>query len=474
MSDSDFDSLYDSKYNFAAFNYESFSQSFYSMIVGVSTTSFPLAMVKAYKSSRFAAIYYIVNSFTLNIIMLNLILATFYFYYQSFYTESVKKVNGRTGLLRIMSHFKGKIIEDKQLRYIIEQYYEDSEIRFEDLNKEYFRQPGGLKSSGIDSYSILISLQGNYLYQMTKGILNIVIVGLTMNAIDIFHSTQQKKNTLVLQVQVGLIFLSMMEQSIGIVVRGFRRTFKEFLLTLDICVTLIALLIGLIFVSFDSLPLLLSYNQTSNLFKIYALATICKTLSVIMFLRVIREIRIVLDVLINSAIFLLDVIGMMGIVMLLFSSVGITMFGGVMNSKAIASYETIMGAGEGFDKGLEYLNFNDYFNALMTLFSVILAGWQDTLRMLCFANPNRSMNHNYFFVCFFICANLFLLNVLIGFIIDNIVAYLSEDITHEHSKMTVVDRIVTAIKPMISIFSPANKRAKRDTDISGIILVGEK
>ncbi len=444
------------------------------MIVGVSTTSFPLAMVKAYSFSRPAALYYILNSFTLNIIMLNLILATFYFYYQSFYTESVKKVNGRRGLLKILSHFKGKIIEDKQLRYIVEQYFEDHDIRFEDLNKEYFKAPGGLKSSGIDSYSILISLQTNYIYQMAKGLLNIVIVGLTMNAIDIFHSTQKTKSTFILKLQVGLIFLSMMEQSIGIVVRGFRRTFKEFLFTFDICITLIALLIGMIFISFDSLPLLLSYKRTSDLFKIYALATICKTLSVVMFLRVIREIRIVLDVLINSAIFLLDVIGMMGIVMLLFSSVGITMFGGVMNSKAIENYENIMGKGEGFDKGLEFLNFNDYFNALMTLFSVILAGWQDNLRMLCFANPNRSMNHNYFFVCFFICANLFLLNVLIGFIIDNIVAYLSEDITHEHSKMTVVDRIVNAIKPMVSIFGPTGKKGRRETDVSGIILVGEK
>lgn len=37
------------------------------------------------------------------------------------------------------------------------------------------------------------------------------------------------------------------------------------------------------------------------------------------------------------------------------------------------------------------------------------------------------MAHNYFFVAFFLIANLFLQNVLIGFIIDNIVAFLSEN-----------------------------------------------
>jgi hypothetical protein len=41
------------------------------------------------------------------------------------------------------------------------------------------------------------------------------------------------------------------------------------------------------------------------------------------------------------------------------------------------------------------------------------------------------MIHNYYFVFFFVIANMFLLNVLIGFIIDNIVAYLSEEITDE-------------------------------------------
>ena len=45
--------------------------------------------------------------------------------------------------------------------------------------------------------------------------------------------------------------------------------------------------------------------------------------------------------------------------------------------------------------------------------------------------PHRNFLHNYYFVFFFITANLFLLNVLIGFLIDNIVAYLSDNIAEE-------------------------------------------
>ncbi len=69
------------------------------MIVTVSTTNFPTAMLKIYKDSRPAAIFYIMNTFILNIIMFNLIMASFYFYYQNFYTESVKKLNSQTNLL---------------------------------------------------------------------------------------------------------------------------------------------------------------------------------------------------------------------------------------------------------------------------------------------------------------------------------------------------------------------------------------
>lgn len=382
-----------------------------------------------------------------------------------------------------MHQFKGKIVDDKLLKYIVESYIENADLKFEDLNKEYFKESTSVNKSGIDSYSILISLQSHYLYQLAKGVLNITIVCLTMNIIDIFHTgpgaDNSNKSTTILKFQVILLFLSLMEQSVGIVVRGFRQTFKSLLLTFEVSITLIALVIGLLFVSFGSLDLLLAYDKTSSLFKLFALATIGKTISVIMFLRIIREIRIVLDVLVNSAIFLIDVIGMMGIVMLLFSSVGITLFGGVMNSQALVYWKEIIGPDDNYDEGIQYLNFNDYFNSLLILLTVILSGWQDPLKMMCFSMPNRNYNHNYFFVAFFVCANLFLLNVLIGFIIDNIVAYLSEDIIIENPedakfkselKSSIFGKMVSMIKEKTIDKIFGEKDQANPADLDGIIL----
>lgn len=326
-------------------------------------------------------------------------------------------------LSQILKHFEGRIIDNRLLEHIVESYIENPDVVVSDLNEELFKEKTQRKT-GIESYNLLINMQSHYIYQLGKGMVNIIIVCLTMLIIPMFNvDDDTPKSSTILTIQVALIFLSLIEQSIGVVVRGFKKTFNSLLLTFEMGITLLALIIGLIFVSFSTIELLLQYKRTSSLFKIYALATICKTISVIMFLRIIREIRIVIDVLINSALFLIDVIGMMGIVMMLFSSVGLTLFGGIINSKSVEGFEDYFPQ----DDGQEYLNFNDYLNALTLLFVIILSGWQDPLRMLSYANPHRCLSHNYFFVAFFVCTNLFLLNVLIGFIIDNIVAYLSED-----------------------------------------------
>ena len=90
--------------------------------------------------------------------------------------------------------------------------------------------------------------------------------------------------------------------------------------------------------------------------------------------------------------------------------------------------------------------------------------------MVCFSNPNRSMSHNYYFVGFFVCANLFLLNVLIGFIIDNIVAYLSEDIGHEHiGDKPLTQKVIETIQPILSLFSGFS-RNRVVSDNAGILL----
>ena len=79
------------------------------------------------------------------------------------------------------------------------------------------------------------------------------------------------------------------------------------------------------------------------------------------------------------------------------------------------------------------------------------------------------MVHNYYFVFFFVIANMFLLNVLIGFIIDNIVAYLSEEITDEGANkedgdLTKEQREAELEKGVFGKFYSLYKGSKKMTD----------
>lgn len=231
---------------------------------------------------------------------------------------------------------------------------------------------------------------------------------------------------------MGLLSSCLLNQGFFITIRTMHKVLNDPIVVVDVICTIVSFILGMVLCSVNDFQLLLSYEFTSVLFKAYCLFTIAKIISVIKFLRRIREMKLILDVMVKSSLFLLDLFGMMGIVMLLFSSIGISLFGGVINSSNIPNFEDI--TGEPFDDGLEFFNFNDYMNALVCLYSIILAGWQDFLRMTCFAYPKRSFLHNYYFVLFFLVANMFLLNILIGFIIDNIVEYLCDDINEAENE----------------------------------------
>lgn len=90
--------MYDTKENYAGFNFQSFSQAFYTMIVAVSTTNYPMALVKAYAQNRWSSLFFVINSFVMNFILLNLIMAVFFFYYQNFYVQNVKQLQKKPGL----------------------------------------------------------------------------------------------------------------------------------------------------------------------------------------------------------------------------------------------------------------------------------------------------------------------------------------------------------------------------------------
>lgn len=117
--------------------------------------------------------------------------------------------------------------------------------------------------------------------------------------------------------------------------------------------------------------------------------------------------------------------------MLLFSAIGMAMFGGNINSQTPEEQVKLIGIDAGSAPGPNslVLNFNDYYCAMYALFMIFCCGWGgfDTNSM--YNNPayDKRVAFEYFFILYFVIANLCLMNVVQSFFIDQVCGATAHD-----------------------------------------------
>ena len=141
-----------------------------------------------------------------------------------------------------------------------------------------------------------------------------------------------------------------------------------------------------------------------------------------------KQIAVVTKVIFDSFAFLKDILGIIMIFFFLFGCIGMAMFGGNVNSATPALFEKVYG--DEPDMGLLVCNFNDYFYSIMTLFTVMLGGWTDIIKVntVNFGQENNSMVYNIYFITYFFFVSLCFMNTLFGFLVDNVAANLDATI----------------------------------------------
>ncbi len=135
------------------------------------------------------------------------------------------------------------------------------------------------------------------------------------------------------------------------------------------------------------------------------------------------QIRVVVECVFKVMAFITDILFVILIFFLIFATMGISFYGGNVNSGSQELYEEIYG--EELDEKIMIFNFNDYYHSMLTLFIVMMTGWHGWDKLNTLGNE-MSMKHNIFFGFFFFFSNMVFLNILFGFLVDNINAYLSE------------------------------------------------
>lgn len=144
-----------------------------------------------------------------------------------------------------------------------------------------------------------------------------------------------------------------------------------------------------------------------------------------------KQIAVVTKVIFDSFAFLKDILGIIMIFFFIFGCIGMAMFGGNVNSATPKLFDEVYG--DEPDMGLLVCNFNDYFYSIMTLFTVMLGGWTDIIKVntVNFGQANNSMIYNIYFITYFFFVSLCFMNTLFGFLVDNVAANLDATIASE-------------------------------------------
>lgn len=145
-----------------------------------------------------------------------------------------------------------------------------------------------------------------------------------------------------------------------------------------------------------------------------------------LFFTVIRrlpQVKCVINVFVNMRPFVGNLISMIGITFLIFGQIGIHLFGGKINSETPNVYTTV-GTGS-FGTKYEHQTFNDFPNAFVMMWDLFVNNCWPTMTYQSIVQDDSPLCIAYF-ICFIVIGIIVILNVVVGFIIDVILAYLQQ------------------------------------------------
>lgn len=121
-----------------------------------------------------------------------------------------------------------------------------------------------------------------------------------------------------------------------------------------------------------------------------------------------------------------NILAMVCIVLLLFATIGMSLFGGNITNNTTTEFKLYFGGD--LDQGFMKYNFNDLLSSLCCLFAVMIGGYTGFDQLLYFQQRDRynKLYYQYFWILFFMIGNICLINIFSGFIIDNIMVGICE------------------------------------------------
>ncbi|KAM3395605.1 two pore calcium channel protein 1B [Capsicum galapagoense] len=426
--------------------FTSYGTTLYQMFLLFTASNHPDVWIPAYKDARWYCLFFILYVIVSIYVVVNLILAGIY---GSFVSELKKKVAEKDEMRRrilnkvfyLIDNTKSGYVDKEQCFFLFKELNkyrtipeiprDDFELIFNELDvthdfkinlDEFDRLCNiiALKFEEEDSLSIFEKCPNFYhspASEKLRGFIrstkfeNIIVFVLLVNLVAVIIETMldmqdNSAQTLWQKIEISFGWLYVIEMALKVYTYGFGNYWRDGKNQFDFCITCFIVIEEMtILVDLDALNALSNRNWIRYLL-------ITRMLRFVRLLIHIRRFRAFVATFLRLMYSLLPYWGTVFCIICIYCSLGLQIFGGIVNSgnpnlnqTALASYDYLL------------FNFNDYPNGMVTLFNLLVMGIWPPVMQSYKELTGTSWTYGYFF-SFYLIAALWLLNLIMVFVLE--------------------------------------------------------
>jgi len=398
-----FPNYYDNA-EFYSFNFNSYFKSLFSVFVFFTTNNSPELLIKAYPENGLINTIFISFVWVNNILLTGLLIGLTYYKMKAEMYEQIKEV--RTVHAKDFAYNKlldYPNIKSSLLKRIIIMYMENRNFAFIDIKKTIEEQTKYERKITKASEELFEGLKHSFEYELAFSIINLLIVIFPLYLISIKDfSKYQYFLTVIILCCLSLFdaFNHLFFYDLNDLDKMWKTSFDTIL---NLCIIGIS-----IFLALQEVP-------SHGLIKVWAFVCLLKLFRVfLLYFRFDRQ-KLRTHILYPYLKQLYEISFQVFIVLFLFSSIGVNVYGGNINSFTLDTYNEAMMT----DYEYETMNFNTILNSAVTFFIVMLNNnWPIIANLSVISNSQNKRFMKFVFVFFKFFVNYILINSLIAFIIQ--------------------------------------------------------
>lgn len=425
--------------NIFTMNFKSFGNSFWSVINSIFLINNEMLLITAlFTNWKFMVLFWMLVGLTRKLVLFNFLTAQLYNFYNAMFDKEVEFIKKNPALASaIKQDIALKRVDVKRIEATIQKLntvgtLEKNIISLEDFYKVPSAENHSIAENPDNFTRRNRQMVSSVAYQIFIAFIQFICIVCLVTSMT-FDATTGLMYSLIFVLNFVLLF----DSYLCLDIRKF--DFGQFVCYFDILTgAILTALLMVFFMVGEQTYTRQIQAQNPMLRKAIGLILMVKIGRLLKGLTINEQIKLVFEIFIKSLGFVVDVFGSIFVIILIYSTVGIAAFGGNVTSDITDIYR------KKFDSEMDpywmVLNFNDYWHSFLTLFCVMMGGWNGISTMNTLKSQQSHILINLFFISFYFLTNLCFLSILFGFLVDNVSAYLSKDFERKQAKVSAPNR----------------------------------